>query len=61
MHPDRNDLIETGILIMIETNSLQVIQPRVYEPIELPNPMGYGLVFMLIAITFISFYCEYKR
>lgn len=46
---------------MIETNTLQVVQPRVYKPIELPKPMGYGLIFMLITITIISFYCEYKK
>lgn len=46
---------------MIETNSLQVIQPRSYEPIELPKPLSYGLIFMLLAITILSFYCEYKK
>jgi len=54
---------------MIETNDTAYnlgnhsteIQCNNYSPIELPEPMGYGLIFMLVAITFISFYCEYKK
>lgn len=46
---------------MIETNNVTTTQSKpIREPNQHPKMVDYGLLSMLIIITFVSFYSSYK-